>query len=69
MEGERIRVVESDGRGDLVFQGESGIGDFCQSRGLGDVCKGQPILYWFVQKGDEADNRFGPDPLAEPQND
>jgi uncharacterized membrane protein YhaH (DUF805 family) len=28
-----------------------------------------PILYWFVQKGDEADNRFGPDPLAEPQND
>ena len=23
-----------------------------------------PILYWFVQKGDEADNRFGPDPLA-----
>ena len=28
-----------------------------------------PILYWFVQKGDEADNRFGPDPLAELQND
>ena len=28
-----------------------------------------PILYWFVQKGDEVDNRFGPDPLAEPQND
>jgi uncharacterized membrane protein YhaH (DUF805 family) len=28
-----------------------------------------PILYWFVQKGDEADNRFGSDPLAEPQND
>ena len=23
-----------------------------------------PILYWFVQKGDKADNRFGPDPLA-----
>ena len=23
-----------------------------------------PILYWFVQKGDETDNRFGPDPLA-----
>ena len=23
-----------------------------------------PLLYWFVQKGDEADNRFGPDPLA-----
>ena len=28
-----------------------------------------PLLYWFVQKGDEADNRFGSDPLAEPQND
>ena len=28
-----------------------------------------PILYWFVQKGDEADNRFGSDPLAELQND
>jgi len=23
-----------------------------------------PLLYWFVQKGDETDNRFGPDPLA-----
>lgn len=28
-----------------------------------------PLLYWFVQKGDEADNRFGSDPLAEPHND
>tara|TARA_B110001450_G_C17650712_1_gene493150 strand:- start:1979 stop:2368 length:390 start_codon:yes stop_codon:yes gene_type:complete len=28
-----------------------------------------PLLYWFVQKGDEADNRFGSDPLAEPQKD
>ena len=28
-----------------------------------------PLLYWFVQKGDEADNRFGSDPLAESQND
>ena len=28
-----------------------------------------PLLYWFVQKGDNLNNRFGSNPLAKPQND